>query len=198
MHQLFNEQGEILSRETFQYQCNVNINYLDYYSIISAFPQHWKRALRDKHNNNNNDTAMVQHTPLLALTQKQHVCKYVYSDMVAKHSRDITTIGYRKWKIYFSDDLDVERWTNAFIIMYRSVLYTKIQALQFKMMHFTLFTRENFHKWGIVESDLCVFCHEDLETLPYVMIECEVIKIFLDKYLQLAILKDRNKLHTKS
>ena len=35
--------------------------------------------------------------------------------MVAKLSRDITATGYRKWKIYFADDLDVERWTNAFI-----------------------------------------------------------------------------------
>ena len=50
--------------------------------------------------------------------------------MVAKLSRDITATGYRKWKIYFADDLDVERWTNAFITMYRSVSYTKIQALQ--------------------------------------------------------------------
>ena len=81
-------------------------------------------------------------------------------------------------KIYFADDLDVERWTNAFITMYRSVLYTKIQALQFKIMHFTLFTRENLHQWGIVESDVYVFCHEEIETLPHIMIECEVIKIF--------------------
>ena len=70
VHQFFNEQGEILSQDNFQYQYNVNINYLDYYSIISAFPQHWKRVLRDKHNNNNNDTTKVQHTPLLALIQK--------------------------------------------------------------------------------------------------------------------------------
>ena len=45
-------------------------------------------------------------------------------------------------------------------------------------MHFTLFTRENLHKWGIVESDICVFCHEEIETLPHIMIECDVIKIF--------------------
>ena len=47
-------------------------------------------------------------------------------------------------------------------------------------MHFTLLTRENRHKWGIVESDsaMSVFCHEDIETLRHIMKECEVIKIF--------------------
>ena len=67
---------------------------------------------------------MVQHTPLLALRQKQHVCKYVYTDMVAKLSRDITATGYRKWKIYFADDLDVERWTNAFTCI--TIIYVRV------------------------------------------------------------------------
>ena len=44
-------------------------------------------------------------------------------------------------------------------------------------MHFILFTRENLHKWGIVASGMCVFCHEDIETIPHNMTECEVIKI---------------------
>ena len=45
----------------------------------------------------------------------------IYSDIVAKLSRDITVTGYRNWKAYFAGYLDVERWTNAFIIIYRSV-----------------------------------------------------------------------------
>ena len=73
--------------------------------------------------------------------------------------------------------------------MCRSVSYTKIQALQFKIM--PLFTRENLHKWPIVECPICVVLHEDIETLPRIMIERD--KDLMDKYSQLAILKDRNR-----
>ena len=125
----FNEQGEILSQDNCQYQFNVNINYLDYYIIISACTHHWKRVLRDKHNKNNTRHYWLLH-------KKQHVCKYIYSDMVAKLSRYITATDYRMWKTYFSDDLDVERWTNAFIIIYKSISYTKIQTLQLCILHY--------------------------------------------------------------
>ena len=39
VHQFFNEQVEILTQDNFQYQYNVNINYLDYYSIISGLEE---------------------------------------------------------------------------------------------------------------------------------------------------------------
>ena len=49
-------------------------------------------------------------------------------------------------------------------------------------MHFTLFTRENLHKWGIVESDICVFCHEEID-----MIHIRNYNTFIITYLKIAV-----------
>jgi len=33
-------------------------------------------------------------------------------------------------------------------------------------------------QWNIVESDVCTFCNEQIETLPHLLVECEVVKLF--------------------
>jgi len=32
--------------------------------------------------------------------------------------------------------------------------------------------------WNIVESDVCTFCNEQIETFPQLLVECEVVKLF--------------------
>ena len=33
-------------------------------------------------------------------------------------------------------------------------------------------------QWNIVESDVCTFCNEQIETLPHLLVECEAAKLF--------------------
>ncbi len=177
VHQFFDEQGEILNIEQLQQQYHVEINYLGYYGIISAIPQKWKRIIKEFHGMTI-VSSNYMYTPFLALKKKYQVCKFVYLDMVDQLYGHITSTGYKKWKAYFPDDLPEETWQQAFTTMHRSISYTKTLAVQFKILHFTLFTRYYLHKWGLVENDICVFCDEDIETLPHILVECEVVKVF--------------------
>ena len=45
-------------------------------------------------------------------------------------------------------------------------------------LHFITATREKLFQWNIVESDVCAFCNEHIETLPHLLVECEVINYF--------------------
>jgi len=37
-------------------------------------------------------------------------------------------------------------------------------------------TQEMLFRWGLAETDLCRFCEEEIESLPHILVECEVIK----------------------
>ena len=52
--------------------------------------------------------------------------------------------------------------------------------MQFKILHFILVTKEKLLQWGLAQDDikLCTFCEEEIETLPHIFVECEVIKLF--------------------
>ena len=71
--------------------------------------------------------------------------------------------------------LQMEVWKHGFTLMYTTLQCTKTLLVQFKILHFITATREKL----IVDSDLCSFCNEAIETLPHiVLIECEPDKIF--------------------
>jgi len=62
--------------------------------------------------------------------------------------------------------------------MYRSLKYTQIWIVQFKILHFITATREQLLQWNIVEGDVFTFCNEQSETLPHILVECEFVKLF--------------------
>ena len=66
---------------------------LDYYGIITAIPRQWRKKREQ------GDNIKVNYTPnnaLVALQQKHHVCKLIYSKFIENiHAASIPT-GYRK------------------------------------------------------------------------------------------------------
>ncbi len=55
---------------------------------------------------------------------------------------------------------------------------TKTLLLQFKILHYIVATKEKLFQWGISDTDICSFCNEEIEHLPNLLVECEVVKIF--------------------
>ena len=70
-------------------------------------------------------------------------------------------------------------------IPYRATIYTKLRAFQFKINHNILYTNERLYKIGKVESPLCCMCNTQIETLVHFFVECEKIKPFWEKHLNL-------------
>ena len=54
---------------------------------------------------------------------------------------------------------------------------SKYLAMQFKILHFILVTKEKLLQCGLAQDDICTFCEEEIETLPHIFGECEVTKL---------------------
>ena len=62
--------------------------------------------------------------------------------------------------------------------MYSLTEHTELLSFQYKILHFIVISNEQLHRWGLVDSDVCVWCQEQIETLVHIFLECEVVKAF--------------------
>ena len=35
-------------------------------------------------------------------------------------------------------------------------------------------TKEKLFDWGLAQDNICTNCHEDIDSLPHILVECEV------------------------
>jgi len=170
----FNETRDILSLNGFQLKCGIHINFLIHYSIVSALPRRWKFEIKKHHTIVD---VSILHWPLRNVSKQSDGCRSIYNDLVEQSYSNITTNEARKWNEWFPGGLPLGQWQNSFKWVYRSLKCTQIWIIQFKILHFITATREKLFQWNIVESDVCTFCNEQIETLPHLLVECEVVKL---------------------
>ena len=153
-----------MSLNGFQLKYNIHINFLIYYSIVSAIPRRWKFEIKKHH-------AIVDvsilHWPLRNVSKQSQSCRSMYNDLIEQSYSNITPNGARKWNEWFPGGLPVEEWQNSFKWMYRSLKCTQIWIVQFKILHFITATREKLFQWNIVESDVCTLFWIDLQLWLY-------------------------------
>ena len=57
-----------------------------------------------------------------------------------------------------------------------STLIRKQRDFQFKLLHGSVYTREQLFKFGFVPNNLCSFCTQEVETYLHVFVECPNVK----------------------
>ncbi len=75
-------------------------------------------------------------------------------------------------------EIDNSFINNCFTKIYSSSISTKIRNFQFKMVHRIIFSNSKLCKWGLIESDKCDLCKEEVETVRHLFCECKVVKPF--------------------
>ena len=98
--------------------------------------------------------------------------------MIEQSYSNITPNAARNWNEWFPGGLPLGQWQNSFKWVYRSLKCTQILIVPFKILFFITATRGRLFHWNIEESDVCTFCNEQIETLPHLLVECEVVKLF--------------------
>lgn len=176
---MFDEYGIPYNFEQFQRKYNVTMNFVTYMGLLSAIPKVWKVKLMI---NNISNIQHKQPTLLVKITLlKEKISKFTYKVMMEQvNSENITAVI--KWSEYFSHEIiNKEIWLTGFHTMYRITKNSKLLQFQFNMLHHVVITREKVYTSGIVDSDVCRFCLEDIETLEHVFFECEIVKLFWAK-----------------
>ena len=172
----FDNTGSCMAFDRFVQTQNVNLNFITYYGIITAIPNEWKRQISGQDTNNININR-PNNTDIRVLVNNSKICKYIYGKLIEQNTTLSEIKGLQKWKEYFNNLTDQE-WLLAINNIYSITQQTELQSFQYKLLHFIVVSNEQLYKWGLVDSDICVWCDEEIETMVHIFIECEVVKIF--------------------
>ena len=60
-------------------------------------------------------------------------------------------------------------WKRVYILSFRTTLETKLREFQFKILNRIVFTNEKLFRFGMAESDKCVFCQTEVESIEHLL-----------------------------
>ena len=150
----------------------VNVNFVEYYSLIDAIPLDWRRLIRNQKKLQN-----IVH-PLVKLLKNSIKTTKPFYLLLLKNvaCKNIKTIS--KWQRELNLDLD-ENWGIHFTKLYHTTDDTNLLNFHYKLFHRIIYTNSRLFKCGLSETELCTFCNEQRDTLLHLFYECSHVRTFL-------------------
>jgi exonuclease III len=179
LKQLFNHEGELLTYEELFTKYNIinnNINILYYYKICSSIPKMWKNILKKdpvRADRKNLDLQVMIH------------CKGLYRDLKYISNRElywefisIKAIGRVNSDHYWSNlfDFPLNKMKKFYYIPYQVCRETKIQSMQYKILHGIFPTGLKLFYWKKRPNPNCYIC-DQYDTLSHYFCECTHVKM---------------------
>ena len=168
---LFTENGNFLTIQTFKEKYDILTNFIEYEGILKAIRKYLDRlSLHGTFYHTNSGTQLS----LSIIQSYAKGCRAMYDRIVLidKHPPVI-----RKW----IDTLNVTtniKWNKILKIPFKVTKDPQLQWFQFKIIHRILGTNYLCKKMKIVNSEMCTFCNEQTETIQHLFYECNVISHF--------------------
>ena len=81
-------------------------------------------------------------------------------------------------------------WKRVYLLSFRTTLETKLREFQFKILNRIVFTNEKLFRFGMAESDKCVFCQTEVESIEHLLFSCKISSVFWKHVL--SWLRDNN------
>lgn len=101
--------------------------------------------------------------------------KQIYSHLLAEHYDDKVTVP--SISQFLEIDETVE-WKEVFNRIHHCTKSSRLQEFQFKFVHNILITHQCLYKWKLSQSNLCVMCNNEIETINHMIWECKHVKGF--------------------
>ena len=83
-----------------------------------------------------------------------------------------------KWSETLKKEMSELDWPKYYQNIYQSVTETTLRDFQYKILTRTIPTNKYLARCGLVESDKCWFCKENIETIEHLFWFCPVVKTF--------------------
>ena len=100
----------------------------------------------------------------------------LYDHLISKMSA--TPTAMKKYnETYNTENFQLD-WEKIYSLSFQTKLDTKLREFQYKVLNRICYTNKMLFKFRIVDSPLCYFCNEEIETLEHFFFYCERVRIF--------------------
>ena len=169
---IVHESGEFKSREMLNQECESRkLSHLEYNSLITAIPGHWKFFLKS------------------TLAEDVQIDKWKLIESSAKVSRaiyhcviqdDVAWIHSGKmWKIKLGEAFDTRVHMESFKNIRKVTNIVKYRDFQYRLLHNKIFCNDILFHWKIKTSQDCELCTGKIkQTIVHLLWECPAIARF--------------------
>ena len=178
---LLNDDGNLLSFREFSDKFSCKTNFLQYYQIISAIPNHL--LLKAK---------QLQLFDKQFFTSKEHYFHLndevginlekaksrIFYQLFNNTTHTNGHAGPTKWGQNLS--INNERWKMVFGLSRKICKETKLKEFQFKLIHRILATKKELFRYGFSTDDECYYCGEK-DSIDHTFIHCSFTKVLTQK-----------------
>ena len=148
----------------------ISVSFLRYYSIVSAIPTKWKLSIASQLFSANYD----EHQQIkFQMGRKACSIKEITSRLIYAHYLpDQTPSAQRRW---VAAGFDIDSWGTMYKIPYACTTSTRLQSLQYRILHRYIPTRRYLHIRGLVTSSACEIC-SNTDDLVHFFLHCTDVK----------------------
>ena len=155
-------------------QNGVNITQLEYNSLISSIPKDWLRKLKTY----SGHFSLIEKGSIRLNNKYKHISlvknkEFYHKFIIRKHVRP--TALYKWEEQYYFENFD---WEQIFQNPYRHISDTKLQSLQYQIIHRYFPCKYNVSRWYNTTDENCDICSNSAkqDTIEHYFYECDSVK----------------------
>ena len=171
VNDVISNSGKFLSYGEIKDKFDISGNIMMYNSIISALNKTKKLYSRG----DNKLTEPFIPSFVQTILKRKKGTKDIYWMLIPK----VVPNGEKKWNQIL--ELNELEWREIFKLPFAVTNNTKLQWLQFRVNHRILATNKFLCKINVINSQLCNFCKEEIETIEHVLWNCENVQNLLEE-----------------
>ena len=112
------------------------------------------------------------------------ICGRPYPNQVSLELFNTVLIDYdpgmvryaTKWISNYNLDFDLQEYVQGFKNISKYVSSTKLRDFQYRLLLYKIPLNCDLKQWGLINSDLCSFCQEDVEDFQHLFFDCQYTK----------------------
>ena len=183
---LSNTEG-LYGYQEFKQTYNVDLNFVDFYSLTHQIPRKWGLSSARKINKESVKQKVLE--DILIVTK---VCKFVYHKMIG--ALEFERGHEEKWKTAINLEIDQPRWKIFYNNNYESCIESSLRAFKYSILLRTLPTNKYLFKCKLIETQVCYFCEITTESIQHLFWYCPVVKnVIFGVYEKLEVTQDELK-----
>lgn len=171
-------EGRFLSHLELNDKFGLNSTFLDALQLRQSIPGAW-RSIITPHGRPPDEAGLyLSVLPGMVLDLFSASPPSLYLALISALRKAIK--AQPKWKDLFSDSLSSDSWPLLYRLPFKAVRETKMQALQFKILHRILPCRRYLKSIHVVPEDTCAFCLQT-DTIVHFLYDCPGTYVFWNK-----------------
>ena len=169
VYNIIRDDGEFLDHNEIKEIYDINCNFLNVLQIRQSLPLNWRQSIKNKALTTKIRVPFVifcgKPTPLVTVATN-----ILYNQFIK--NKYVKPAGLQKWQSISPGLIPEEEWPDILKRPYRCLRETKLQSLQFKIIHRTINCNKKLFDMKLKETPMCSYCDET-DDIPHFFVHCD-------------------------